>query len=80
MLPGTASTSRPCSSAHRAVMSDPLFSPASMTTTARDRPLMMRLRNGKNRGMRRRARNELADERPALDDLVRERRVLAADR
>ena len=29
-LPGTASTSRPCSSAHRAVISDPLFSPASI--------------------------------------------------
>ncbi len=47
---GTASTSRPCSSAQRAVMSDPLFSPASMTTTARDRPLMMRLRSGKKCG------------------------------
>ena len=49
-LPGTASTSRPCSSAQRAVISEPLFSPASMTTTARDRPLMMRLRSGKNCG------------------------------
>ena len=38
----------PCSSAHRAVMSEPLFSPASITTTARDNPLMIRLRRGKN--------------------------------
>jgi hypothetical protein len=32
------------------VISEPLFSLASMTTTARDSPLMMRLRGGKNIG------------------------------
>jgi hypothetical protein len=35
-------------SAQRAVISDPLFSLASITTTARDKPLMIRLRSGKN--------------------------------
>ena len=48
--PGTASTSRPWSSAQRAVMSDPLRSPASTTTTARESPLMIRLRSGKKCG------------------------------
>ena len=32
-FPGTTMTSRPCSNAHEAVMSDPDFSEASMTTT-----------------------------------------------
>jgi hypothetical protein len=41
-----AKTSRPCSAANRAVMSAPLFSAASITTTARLKPLMMRLRAG----------------------------------
>jgi hypothetical protein len=44
MLPGTAKTSRPCSSASRAVMSEPESSEASTTTTPRLSPLMMRLR------------------------------------
>ena len=65
-LPGTASTSRPCSSAQRAVMSDPLFSPASTTTTARDRPLMMRLRSGKNCGSGGVPGTQLADDGAAL--------------
>ena len=60
----------------RAVMSDPLFSPASMTTTARDRPLMMRLRSGKKRLERRRARHELAHDEAGGCDVARERRVL----
>ena len=47
MGPGTANTSLPCSSAVLAVISAPLFSGASTTTTARLRPLMMRLRTGK---------------------------------
>ena len=47
ILPGTAKTSRFCSSAHRAVMSEPLFSPASTMRTPSERPLMMRLRAGK---------------------------------
>jgi hypothetical protein len=33
MFPGTAKTSRPCSSASRAVMSEPEFSEASATET-----------------------------------------------
>ena len=45
-LPGTANTSRPCSSACRAVISAPLRALASTTTTARDSPLMIRLRAG----------------------------------
>ena len=40
-------TSRPCSAAQRAVMSDPLRSLASTTTTATERPLMIRFRLGK---------------------------------
>ena len=61
--PGTASTSRPSSAASRAVMSEPLFSAASTTTTAsdsaRDHPVAGReiLRQ------RRRPRRELGDER-----------------
>ena len=46
-LPGTARTSRPCSSAQRAVTRVPLNSPASSTSTPIDRPLMIRLRIGK---------------------------------
>ena len=45
--PGTANTSRPWSRAWRAVIRAPLFNPASTTTTARDSPLMTRLRAGK---------------------------------
>ena len=47
MLPGTAKTSRFCSRAHWAVISEPLFSAASITTVPRLRPLMTRLRYGK---------------------------------
>ena len=47
--PGTANTSRPCSAASRAVISEPERSSASTTTTPRDRPEMMRLRRGKSR-------------------------------
>src|SRR5581483_10733880 len=45
--PGTANTSRPCSSAQRAVMSEPLRSAASTTTVASVIPLIRRLRRGK---------------------------------
>lgn len=45
--PGTANTSRPCSSAVDAVISAPLRSGASTTTAAKLRPLRMRLRTGK---------------------------------
>ena len=45
--PGTAKTSRPCSRAKRAVISDPLLSAASTTTTPSARPLIMRFLDGK---------------------------------
>ena len=45
--PGIANTSRPCSPARRAVMSEPDDSVASTTSTPRARPLMRRLRRGK---------------------------------
>ena len=45
--PGTANTSRPCSSAKRAVISEPDFAAASTTTTPRAMPEMIRLRRGK---------------------------------
>jgi hypothetical protein len=45
--PGTAMTSRPWSSAARAVMSDPDRAAASTTITACARPETMRLRRGK---------------------------------
>ena len=45
--PGTAKTSRPCSRASRAVMDAPLRSPASTTSTPRERPLMTRFLKGK---------------------------------
>ena len=45
--PGTAITSRPSSSAARAVERAPLRAPASTTTVARAQPAMTRLRRGK---------------------------------
>ena len=48
--PGTASTSRPSSSAKSAVISAPLRSRASITTVARQRPAMILLRAGKRHG------------------------------
>ena len=45
--PGMAYTSRPCSAASRAVISEPLARLASTTSTPSDRPLMIRLRRGK---------------------------------
>src|ERR1700756_276728 len=45
--PGTASTSRPCSRAIRAVISEPDCRAASTTSTPRLRPEMSRLRLGK---------------------------------
>jgi hypothetical protein len=46
-LPGTAITSRPCSAARRAVISEPDCGAASTTTTPRLRPEIRRLRRGK---------------------------------
>src|SRR5437868_1343703 len=45
--PGTAKTSRPCSSANRAVISEPERAAASTTTTPRAIPEISRLRRGK---------------------------------
>ena len=47
MCPGTAMTSRPCSSACIAVMSAPDPTAASTTTVTRARPLIRRFRRGK---------------------------------
>src|SRR3954463_3740895 len=47
-LPGTAITSRPYSSARRAVISDPEAGAASTTTTPSDSPAITRLRRGKS--------------------------------
>ncbi len=44
--PGTMNRSRPCSSAQAAVVSAPLRAPASTTTVASARPLMIRFRRG----------------------------------
>ena len=49
--PGTAITSRPCSSASRAVISEPERAAPSTTTTPRDSPAMILLRRGKCRPM-----------------------------
>ena len=48
--PGTASTSRPSSSAKSAVISAPLRSRASTTTVAAQSPAMIRLRAGNRHG------------------------------
>ncbi len=45
--PGKAKTSRPCSSAQRAVTSEPLRKAASTTSTPLLRPLIMRFLRGK---------------------------------
>jgi len=45
--PGTANTSRPCSPARRAVIRLPERSAASITSTPRASPAMIRLRRGK---------------------------------
>ena len=47
--PGTAKTSRPCSAAKRAVMSEPERRAASTTTIPSERPETSRLRRGKSR-------------------------------
>ena len=47
ILPGTTNTSRPCSAARRAVISAPLVSGASTTSTPLHKPLMIRFRLGK---------------------------------
>ena len=47
IFPGTANTSRPCSRASLAVISAPLRSGASTTSTPQLRPLMIRFRLGK---------------------------------
>ena len=62
--PGMANTSRPCSAASRAVISEPLWRAASTTSVPRLRPLMMRLRRGKLAAQRRCAGRKFADQAP----------------
>ena len=47
MFPGTAKTSFPCSNAIFAVITAPLFSPASTTKTPSDKPLIILFLCGK---------------------------------
>ena len=68
--PGTASTSRPCSAASRAVISEPDFSSASTTTTASERPEISRLRRGKSLACARRL--------GALSETMQPRSAIAA--
>ena len=49
MRPGTANTSFPCSNAISTVISVPLFSRASITSTRSESALMIRLRGGNSR-------------------------------
>ena len=63
--PGTMCRPLPCSSAQAAVVSAPLRAPASTTTVASARPLMIRLRRGNVPRGGRRVRRELADHRAA---------------
>ena len=67
-LPGTAKTSRPCSPARRAVISEPERSAASTTTTPSEMPEISRLRRGKSLSARREAGRPLADEQSPLAD------------
>ena len=60
--PGIANTSRPCSAAWRAVISEPDCAAASTTSTPAARPLMIRLRFGKLPRQRRRADRVFADD------------------
>ena len=69
-------TSRPCSAASLAVISDPLFSAASITTTALESPLMIRLRRGKVRHLGWRPRTKLRKKQARLFDSLRQRPVL----
>ena len=81
--PGTASTSRPSSSAKSAVMSAPLRSLASTTTVARHRPAMMRFRAGKRQGAGSTPSSYSDTTRPSLADPPRElgmrRGIVAVD-
>ena len=74
-LPGTAKTSRPCSPAKRAVISEPERSAASITTTPSEIPEISRLRRGKSlpRGEK---PGGLADQEAALADRVLQLRIL----
>ena len=62
MAPGTMKHSRPCSSAHEAVISAPLRAGASTTTVASARPLTIRLRRGNVPLLGRDVRRELRDD------------------
>ena len=70
--PGIANTSRPCSPASRAVMSEPERQRRLDDEHACARPLIRRLRRGKFCSQRRRAGREFGDDAAALGDRVRE--------
>jgi hypothetical protein len=78
--PGTTMTSRPCSSAQPAVISDPLRSPARPRRPRGLHPEMIRFRSGKVMGQRRRAGRELGRYGPAARDRLCEIAVLGRDR
>ena len=67
-----ANTSRPCSSAMRAVMSEPLCTDASTTRQPRLSPLMMRLRRGKVRRKRRCAQRKFGNDGSFLCQAMRQ--------
>ena len=81
--PGTAKTSRPSSSAKSAVISAPLRSLASTTTTAADSPAMIRFLAGKRHGAGSTPGPYSDDDQAGLGDVAGEppvrRRVVAVD-
>ena len=71
--PGTANTSRPCSAAIRAVISDPERSAASTTTTPSAAPEISRLRLGKSRARRHMPERHFGNRGPAgIEDLCQQ--------
>src|SRR5207302_9287752 len=76
-LPGTANTSRFCSSAQRAVIRVPLYSAASTTSTPIDRPLIIRLRMGKFCGAAKLVSGNSDNSAPPTDRICSARRVFS---
>ena len=74
--PGTAKTSRPCSSAIRAVISEPERCAASTMTTPSASPEISRLRRGKVAGARLPAERHFRDRRAGLEQCIQAGRVL----
>ncbi len=76
ILPGTAKTSRCCSSAILAVIDEPLYCAPSTTRTPTLMPLMIRLRIGKVLRIGRRAHREFREQQPFFGDLARQLAIL----